>query len=313
MRLFFNSISAAFLILFLASCVTLDRTSPTVVRREVKDTNNEMRKDDASPRKRILILPFLDASEVRPQSLREKARAAFITDLNRSGDLIAVDGNELGLNFSQMLKNGEYKLDDMAKPAQGLGVSALLEGKIMDIRIKRKADNVGLVRNMKSVFEVVVRVRIYNVRTGKEIFNTVKTVTVEEENVRVAERVETDKFIENNPEMIEVIVKDAFLDFTSQILASLDRVSWEGRIAAINGDRIYLNVGKVSGIQIGDLLKVTEDGDDVYDPESGTHIGRVPGRLKGTLEVISYFGNDGSIAIIHSGSGFKENDRVELY
>ena len=27
----------------------------------------------------------------------------------------------------------------------------------------------------------------------------------------------------------------------------------------------------------------------------------------------SYFGNDGSIAVIHSGSGFRENDRVELY
>ncbi len=103
------------------------------------------------------------------------------------------------------------------------------------------------------------------------------------------------------------------LDFTPQVLASLDKVSWEGRIAAINGDRIYLNVGRVSGLQVGDLLKVTEDGDDVYDPESGSHIGRVPGRLKGTLEVISYFGNDGAIAVIHSGSGFKENDKVELY
>jgi hypothetical protein len=201
----------------------------------------------------------------------------------------------------------------MGKSAQTLGVAAILEGKVMEIRIKRKADNVGLVRNLKTVFEVMVRVRLLNVRSGKEIFNTVKTVTLEEQNVRVAERVDTDKFIENNPEMIEVLVKDAFLDFTTQIISALDRVSWEGRIAAIQGDRIYLNVGRVSGIQVGDLLKVTEDGDDVYDPENGSHIGRVPGRLKGTLEVISYFGNDGSISIIHSGSGFKENDRVELY
>jgi hypothetical protein len=113
--------------------------------------------------------------------------------------------------------------------------------------------------------------------------------------------------------MIETLVKDAFLDFTPQIVGAIDKVSWEGRIAAINGDRLYLNVGKISGLQIGDLLKVMEDGDDVYDPESGGHIGRVPGRMKGTLEVISYFGNDGAISIIHSGSGFKENDRIEQY
>ena len=84
-------------------------------------------------------------------------------------------------------------------------------------------------------------------------------------------------------------------------------------MALVKGDRIYLNAGRISGIQIGDILKVTEDGEDVYDPESGSLIGRVPGRLKGTVEVVSYFGKDGAIGIVHSGSGFHENDRVELY
>jgi len=298
--------------LFLVSCVTMDRSSPTM-RREIKDVSYEARKEDASPRKRLMILPFLDSSDKRPQDLRDKARAAFITDLNRSGEVIALDSRELNLDLSKMMEAGQYKLQDVAKAAQALGVNAVLEGKILDIRIKRKADNVGVVRHLTTAFEVVAQVRVVTGRSGREVFNTVKTVTVEEQGVRVAERVETDKFLANNPEMIEVIVKDAFLDFTPQVLASLDKVTWEGRIAAINGDRIYLNVGRVSGLQIGDLLKVTEDGDDVYDPESGTHIGRVPGRLKGTLEVISYFGNDGAIAVIHSGSGFRENDRVELY
>ena len=258
-------------------------------------------------------LPFLDESEKRPQEFRDKARAAFIRDLNRTGEVIAIDSRELNIDLASMTSRGQYKMQDIAKAAQALGVNAVLEGKVNDIRIKRKTDNVGLVRQVTSVFEVVAQVRVVQTRTGKELFNTVKTVTLEEQGVRVAERVETDKYLANNPEMIEVIVKDAFLDFTPQVLGSLDKVAWEGRIAAINGDRLYLNVGKVSGLQMGDLLKVLEDGDDVYDPESGTHIGRVPGRMKGTLEVISYFGNDGAIAVIHSGSGFKENDRIELY
>ena len=103
------------------------------------------------------------------------------------------------------------------------------------------------------------------------------------------------------------------MEFTPQIISSLGKISWEGRIAAISGDRIYLNVGRISGLEVGDLLKVSDEGDDIYDPESGGHIGKVPGRMKGTLEVISYFGNDGAIAVIHSGSGFKENDKIELY
>lgn len=312
MKGFLFSIATTSVVFSLLACTTLDRNSPSM-RREVKDVNYEARKEDASPRKRLMILPFLDSSDKRPQELRDRARNAFITDLNRSGEVIALDSKELNLDLSKMMEGGQYKLLDIAKAAQALGVNAVLEGKIIDIRIKRKSDNVGVVRHLTTAFEVVAQVRVVTGRSGRELFNTVKTVTVEEQGVRVAERVETDKFLANNPELIDVIVKDAFLDFSPQVIASLDKVTWEGRIAAINGDRLYLNVGRVSGLQVGDLLKVTEDGDDVYDPESGTHIGRVPGRLKGTLEVISYFGNDGSIAIIHSGSGFRENDRVELY
>ncbi|HWU41973.1 MAG TPA: hypothetical protein VN132_01005 [Bdellovibrio sp.] len=296
----------------LTGCVTMDHSAPTT-RREVKDENQVVQKEDSAPRKRLMILPFLDSGEQRPQELRDRARVAFIQDLNRSGDVIAIDSRELNLDLSKMMEGGQYKLVEVAKAAQALGVNAVLEGKINDIRIKRKTDNVGLVRHLTTVFEVVAQVRVVTARTGKEVFNTIKTVTVEDQGVRVAERVETDRYLQNNPDLVGVIVKDAFLDFSQQVLNSLGKVSWEGRIAAINGDRLYLNVGKVSGLQMGDLLKVVDEGDDVYDPENGTHIGRVPGRLKGTLEVISYFGTDGSIAIIHSGAGFKENDRVELY
>ncbi|NUN04940.1 MAG: hypothetical protein HUU57_04175 [Bdellovibrio sp.] len=296
----------------LASCATFDHSTPSV-RREVKDVNYEARKEDSSPRKRLMVLPFLDAADSRPQELRDRARTAFVTDLNRTGEVIALDSKELKADVTKMMEGGQYKLAEVAKVAQAIGVNAVLEGKILDIRIKRKSDNVGVVRHLTTAFEVVAQVRVVTGRAGREVFNTVKTVTVEEQGVRVGERVETDKFLANNPDVIQTIVKDAFLDFTPQVLASLDKVTWEGRIAAINGDRIYLNVGRVSGLQVGDLLKVTEDGDDVYDPESGGHIGRVPGRLKGTLEVISYFGNDGAISVIHSGSGFRENDRVELY
>lgn len=309
----FIFITLSFILSFVfAACQTMDRSSP-VIRREVKDQSLTGKSENGQPRKRLIVLPFLDASEKRPEYLREKARTAFLKELNKSGEVLAVDSRDVKSEVLKPAEKGEYDLKVIAKQAQNLGANAVLEGKIIDVRVSRKADNVGLVRQMKSEFEAVVRVRVVNTRSGQEIFNTVKTVNLEEPTVRVAERVETDKFLQSNPDLIEAIVHDAFLDFVPQVLSSLGKVSWEGRIAALNGDRIYLNVGRTSGIQVGDLLKVLEQGDDVYDPESGGHIGTVPGRLKGTLEVISFFGNDGSIAVIHSGSGFKENDRIELY
>lgn len=297
----------------LAACESFDRRGGEAPRRQVVDQAQMKRASETGPRKRLLVLPFLDASDARPPEIRARAREAFMMDLNRTGDVLALDSSELKVDPSKYMENGEYRMRDLAKEAGSLGTTAMLEGKIVDIRIKRSSDSVGIVRHMTTAFEAVVRVRVASTRGGRELFNTQKTVTLEQDNVRVAERVEADQFIKNNPELIEVIVKDAFLDFTPQIMTALGKVSWEGRIAAISGDRIYLNVGRVSGLQVGDLLKVSEEGDDIYDPESGSHIGKVPGRLKGTLEVISYFGTDGAISVIHSGSGFKENDRVEIY
>lgn len=295
----------------LTACQSFERGSEAP-RKSVIDQAAMKKSAESGPRKRLLVLPFLDANAERSPSIRTRAREAFMVDLNRTGEVLALDSNELKVDPEKFVTAGEYRLNDLAKEAAGLGTAAMLEGKILDIRVKRSADNVGLIRRMTTSFEAVVRVRIASSR-GRELFNTVKTVTLEQDGVRVAERTESDQFIKDNPDLIQVIVKDAFLDFTPQILGALGKVTWEGRIAAISGDRIYLNVGRVSGLQVGDLLKVTEDGEDIYDPETGGHIGRVPGRLKGTLEVISYFGTDGAISVIHSGSGFRENDRVELY
>ncbi len=285
-----------------------------VVKKEVRDVSPQARKsDDSSPRKRLMILPFLDSSDQRAQSLRDQARREVIKELNKSGDIIVLDSNELKVDLSKQVQAGEYKLEDAAKLSQQLGVAALLEGKIMDLKVHRKSDEVGVFRQLKTTFDCIVRVRIIASRTGKELFNVTKTVTIEESNVRVAEAVDTDRFFKSNPEVLQHLVEDSFLEFTAQIQATMEKLSWEGRIAMVSGDRIFLNVGRISGLQVGDILKVSDEGEEIFDPQNGNFIGKGPGRLKGTLEVVSYFGQDGSIAVIHSGAGFKENDKVELY
>ena len=295
-----------------AACATIGENQPTI-KKEIKDVSFQARKEDASPRKRLMILPFLDTNEARPQSLRDAARTEFIRELNKTGDVIVVDSKDLHLDFDKNIHSGQYKLDEISKQAKELGVAALLEGKVEDLKVKRKSDTVGVFRQMKTTFEAQVRVRIASARSGKELFNTLKTVTIEESNVRVAENANSDRFFQANPEILENLLKEAFLDFAPQISDAMSKMSWEGRIAALSGDRIFLNVGRISGLQVGDVLKVSEEGEEIYDPQSGNYIGKVTGRLKGTLEVVSYFGQDGSIAVIHSGAGFKENDRVELY
>ncbi|MEK6772401.1 MAG: hypothetical protein AABY64_00550 [Bdellovibrionota bacterium] len=307
--------SKLFLFFIICSALgcSLFETKQNLPRKEIKDWNPSKAVDTGSPRKRLALLPFLDKNPNHPTDFKESSRRALMLDLNKSGNLIAMSADEFNLDLTKKLADGTYDMKELTKQTKDTGVSAFLVGQIVAVRIESKAGQIGIIRKLKTGIEVDVQVKVASIRGGKEIFNTVKTVRMEDENVRVAERVDTDRFVKANTELIQVMIKDAFLEFTSQIIASLDRITWEGRIAAVQGDRLFLNVGRISGLQVGDLLKVSEDGDDIYDPDSGVHIGKSPGRLKGTLEIISYFGTDGSIAVIHSGAGFKENDKVEVY
>lgn len=307
-----------FMVLFLFSaCSSLKSNSDSVeptIRKRIQDVDYRVKSDSNELKKRVMVLPFLDKNEAaRPSDVHELARQAFVDDLNRTTQILVTPLDQLKVDLKKYTKNNEYDLKKISQDSQKQGFTSLIEGQIIDVRMKNAADQIGLVRNVMTSYEVVVRMRIMNVRTENEVFNTVKTVTLEEDNKRIVERVSSDQFFVRNPELLKILIKDAFLDFTPQIQDALVDIQWEGRIAAIRGEKIYLNVGKISGVQIGDILKVVEDGSEIYDPEIGYHLGRIRGRTKGTLEIISYFGQDGAVAVMHSGANFKESDRVEIY
>lgn len=317
----FSILSALCIAVILSGCAAFapateetKANEPVAIRRKIKDVDYRTNSQDKSMKKRLVVLPFLDKDTLkRPEIARSNARVAFINDLNLSEKFIVMDSDQLTVNPENYIKNDEYDLKRLAQDSQKSGISSIIEGQIIDVRLKKKAEQIGLVRNLDASYEVVVRLRIHSVRTGEEIYHTVKTVTLEEKNTRVAERAAEDQIFLKNPELVEILIKDAFLDFSQQIQETMDDVTWEGRIAAIRGDKIYLNVGRISGVQVGDLLKVVEDSSEIFDPEVGYNLGKVQGRAKGTLEIISYFGNDGAVGVIHSGAGFKESDRVEVF
>lgn len=280
---------------------------------EIRDVPYQARERvDQNPRKRVMVLPFIDAAG-RSEKASLYARDAFIRTLRKTDDFVILSNTDFPKDISTYFKNGEYDLETMGKIGGGMGLAGIIEGKIIDVKAKRIGDEVGLVRQVRARMDATVQVRMVNTKNGNVMFNETRSAQVEETTTRVAERSFSDRFLEEDPKLIDAAVVKAFQGAVPRISQSVEKLSWEGRVALVKGDRVYLNAGRLSGLQVGDILKVTEDGEDVYDPESGTLIGKVPGRLKGTIELISYFGKDGSIGIVHSGSGFRENDRVELY
>jgi hypothetical protein len=90
-------------------------------------------------------------------------------------------------------------------------------------------------------------------------------------------------------------------------------MGWQGHVAKVSGSKVYVNAGRTSGLVAGDILKVLTQGDDIYDPVTSAYLGRAPGQLKGTLEVVDFIGTDGAVSEVHTGGNFQEGDAVQLY
>lgn len=309
----FSTGSVLSLACVLSACSLISARTSKSKGPEIQDVPFQARESrEASPRRRVMILPFVDSSG-KSAKASEIARDAFVKAVRKTDDFVVISNNDFPKDTATFLKNGEYDLEVMGRLAGAMGLAAIIEGKVVDIKARRIGDQIGLVRELKARVNATIQLRMVNTKNGSIILNETKSSEIEDTVTRYAESAVNDRFLEQDPKLIELAVTQAFRSTLPRITQVLDKLSWEGRVALVKGDRIYLNAGRLSGIMIGDILKVTDDGEDVFDPESGALIGKVPGRLKGTIEVVSYFGKDGSISVVHSGSGFHENDRVELY
>ena len=280
---------------------------------EVRDVPYSARPGDEL-RKKVMVLPFLDQKVDRSKNVVETARRVVVNDLLRTRQFVIVNNTDFPQDVKSYLKDSKsYDMAAIARVAKALGVSAVIEGKVMEIRAKRVGDEIGVFRKVKASVDVTIGLRVFGTKTGREILTTTRKATAEAETTRVAQDSYSDRHLQEDPILVARGVSKAFRSTVPLVVKAVEKLNWEGRVAMIDGDRIFVNAGRLSGIQVGDILKVVEEGDEVFDPETGTFLGYAPGRMKGTLEVTSYFGKDGSVSVIHSGSGFKENDRVELY
>jgi len=290
------------------------RTTSPHAEIEERDIVANARAEDEAPRHRILVLPFLDERPDHAQAMTEVARQTVVKELVKTRQFVIVNAEDLNQDLKKFLtEENEYDLAAVSRQAATLGVAAVIEGKVLSIQAKRVGDSMGVIRQLKAQVSSQVRIRIFAGKNGKEILNEVRSADTEAVATRVGERGDITSSLNEDPELVRAAVRKAFVGAVPNVIRAVEKLGWEGRIAMVAGERIFINAGRLTGLQVGDVLKVTEEGDDVYDPETGRFIGMAPGRLKGTVEVISYFGKDGAITLIHSGSGFQENDRVELY
>jgi hypothetical protein len=100
-------------------------------------------------------------------------------------------------------------------------------------------------------------------------------------------------------------------DILEGFLRQLDLLEWTTTVAKIEGDGLYLNAGKSSGLRIGDTLEVFEPGKEIIHPTTKFSLGWTTGQLKGVITISDLFGVDAAIGKVVQGQGFSPDDVVK--
>jgi len=218
--------------------------------------------------------------------------------LEESGAVVIVDmelvKKSLGGDFSSLSATSSlWKLRTL------LGVQGLVTGKIQDVMVgtgkQAKTEEAMAITKMD--------VLLLDTETG----NVIRSIKGENPiyTSRAVGELSQDKALSN---AINVSLRGV----TDGIIRGLAGLEWSTSVATVEGDKLYLNAGKSTGLKIGDELEIYNPGRQIKNPTTGVSLGRLPGTLQGKVKISQLFGFDAAEAKIVSGGNITTGDLVRL-
>ncbi len=90
-------------------------------------------------------------------------------------------------------------------------------------------------------------------------------------------------------------------DLARSLTRELEGIDWFCRIAKVEGEEVYINAGKLTGLKVGDVMEVFRPGG------SGER-----GEVKGKIRISAFFGIDASMGRLIQGKNLDVNDILKL-
>jgi hypothetical protein len=294
------------LMLLLSRCAWMDSMAIDDMNPNSKSatqTEQPPKSDEpTAPKKRVLVVKTVNLSRYGGDELTSLATTMIKNAIAKVDDFTVIPQEEVEGSEEFVNAFNEIQLSRIYERSRQQGIAGVFTGTIQDLIIKETGDDVGLFRTRTYTVTATVKLSLYDVATQREISTRIGSGEVVEEH--------TDFF---KTDRGKLAVTKGYDKILTNVQSFSRKVAWTGRIAKTDINRYYINAGEMSGLLRGTLLKVYGEGQPVVDPDTKTLLGLAPGRFKGLLKIVDYFGQDGSVAIVHSGGGFREKDRVEIF
>ena len=302
------------LVLFVGAAVFLGACAPgTKIRQKHSTTVKETEKVESrytGPRRRVGVVAFENKAPYAQARLGETATDIIITELVKTGKFIVVERDKIDKILGEQ-KLGQSGAIDPATAAQVgkiLGLNAMVTGSVSQFGVKKEGKDFIISQSKQQIVEATVDIRVVDTNTGQVLFADSGKGLVKKSSGKFLGMGNKSKYDET---LEGEALRAAIVKFMDNLISQVNQKPWSCRVAAVEDGSVYLNAGQTSGLERGQKLEVFSQGKEIKDPTTGLVIGRTEKKI-GTLKIASFFGDDGSIANVISGSIPASGDLARL-
>jgi hypothetical protein len=254
-------------------------------------------------KRKVAILDFENNTSYKDEKIGEAVAKKLSDKLEATQRVATLDKTVV----SEMLNREGFKFENFSDPTvmkrahQSLGIQAFALGTVTDVSLlSSKASETS---DEEVAFATAkVEIRLIDASTG----NLLKTFIGRSP---IFGTKETGDY--SRGKAVIKAIDFGLDDILEGFLRQLDLLDWTTTIAKVEGENIYLNAGKLSGIRIGDALQVFEPGREIFHSTTNLSLGWTTGKLKGAVKVTDLFGVDAAVGQVVQGAGFSSNDVVK--
>jgi hypothetical protein len=254
-------------------------------------------------KRKVVILDFENRTTYKDEKIGEAAAKKLSDKLEATQKVVILNGTDVSVMFNSSGFKFENLTDlpVMKHAYQTLGIQAFVSGTVTDVSILSSKLSEGSDEEV-AFATAKVEIRLIDASTG----NLLKSFIGRSPIFGTKETGEYSR----SKAVLKAI--DYSLDeILEGFLRQLDLLDWTTTIAKIDGDNLYINAGKLSGLRIGDTLEIFEPGKEIIHPMTKISLGWTTGQLKGEIKVTELFGVDAAVGKIVQGHGFSSNDVVK--
>ena len=254
-------------------------------------------------KRKVAILDFENNTTYKDEKIGEAVAKKLSDKLEATQRVVTLDK----IVVSEMLKREGFKFESFSDPSamkrahQSLGIQAFALGMVADVSIL--SSKTSETSDEEVAFATVkIEIRLTDASTG----NLLKTFIGRSPIFGTKETGENSR-----GKAVLKAIESGLDDILEGFLRQLDLLDWTTTIAKVEGENLYLNAGKLSGIRIGDTLEVFEPGKEIFHPTTNLSLGWTTGKLKGIIKITELFGVDAAIGKVAQGTGLSSNDVVK--